>query len=78
MIERRLKRRSQAEVHGRIVAGIFEDPCLIIDISDDGARLRVGPSIYIPEKFYLRSPEFDMVMPSSLVWRKGNEVGARF
>lgn len=52
--------------------------CTVRDISDTGARLRVDSSLTIPDTFELIIEMDGLEANCSVVWRKGNEVGARF
>ena len=52
--------------------------CLIVDVSDDGARVDVG-ALSVPKIFGLAfTAGGEVLRVCSLVWRKGELVGARF
>jgi hypothetical protein len=52
--------------------------CLIIDVSDTGACLEVG-ALVVPELFGLAfTAGGEVLRVCSLVWRRGELVGARF
>jgi len=52
--------------------------CTVRDISDTGVRLRVDSSLTIPDTFELIIEMDGLEANCTVVWRKGNEVGARF
>ena len=53
--------------------------CLVLDISDKGVRLYVG-GFEVPDKFVLILSDVDIDSESTyeVIWRRGQEVGARF
>jgi hypothetical protein len=52
--------------------------CLIVDVSDQGACLEVG-ALAVPELFGLAfTAGGEVLRVCSLVWRRGEQVGARF
>jgi hypothetical protein len=52
--------------------------CLIVDVSDKGACLEVG-ALAVPELFGLAfTAGGEVLRVCSLVWRRGEQVGARF
>lgn len=52
--------------------------CMVRDISDTGARLRVGPGQAVPAHFDLLI-ELDGIEASCTVaWRRGEEIGVTF
>src|SRR5262245_35614464 len=52
--------------------------CVVRDLSDTGARLRVEGSMTVPDTFELLIPLDGFEAPCQVVWRKGGEVGVRF
>ena len=52
--------------------------CTVRDISATGARLRVDGSLSIPDTFELIIDVDGLEANCEVMWRKGNEVGARF
>ena len=52
--------------------------CAVRDISATGVRLRVEGSLTIPDTFELIVEVDGLEANCQVVWRKGNEVGARF
>ena len=63
----------------RAEAGTRSRDCLIVDISDHGARVRVD-GFDVPEKFVLILSGAGAVEERAceVVWRMGDEIGAKF
>jgi hypothetical protein len=54
-------------------------PCAILDISDGGARLKVGNTKGMPARFKLRlSGTGTVVRVCKVVWKTKDEVGVQF
>jgi hypothetical protein len=52
--------------------------CVIVDVSDQGACLEVG-ALAVPELFGLAfTAGGEVLRVCSLVWRRGEQIGARF
>jgi hypothetical protein len=60
-------------------AGTRSRDCLIVDISDNGARLHID-GFDVPEKFVLILSGSGTVEERAceVVWRMGDEIGAKF
>jgi hypothetical protein len=78
------RRRSARRSHYRAAkiqlgAGTLARDCLVIDISDGGARLHVE-GLDVPDEFVLLLSGDGMAQESTckVVWRSGHEVGAKF
>ncbi len=52
--------------------------CTVRDLSATGARLRTESSLNIPDTFELIIDVDGLEANCEVMWRKGNEVGARF
>ena len=52
--------------------------CTVRDVSASGARLRTESSVNIPDTFELIIEVDGLEADCVVVWRKGNEVGAKF
>lgn len=52
-------------------------PCVLLDISPDGARLAL-PTQSVPDDLHLVVEREAISRPCRVVWRKGEEVGVRF
>ena len=53
-------------------------PCIVRDMSDSGARLRVEGAISPPDNFELIIDLDGFEASSVIVWRNQNEIGIRF
>ena len=78
--ERRLQPRHRSFLQGRIFFNGRRSSldCLIRDISDDGARLKVSNSIALPEIIELHIPNRDETYRAKIQWRTGDELGVAF
>ena len=52
--------------------------CLIRDISPSGARLELGGSVSVPDRFNLFVPQKQKTFRATIKWRRLNEVGVVF
>jgi hypothetical protein len=52
--------------------------CWVIEVSRTGARLEVGNTQNIPNKFLLLFSKGDSGKHASVIWRRGTEVGVEF
>ena len=53
-------------------------PCVVRDISDNGARLQVANVANVPDSFELLVELDGLEAACTVAWRKGNEVGVSF
>ena len=77
--KRKIPRRRVLKV-GKIVFadGMRVIDCTIRDLSKDGARLIIGSSIGLPDRFLLYEQSTGLLYPSSIVWRQPKSVGIKF
>lgn len=75
--DRRLESRSPANARGIVVASGFELPCLIVDQSSTGVRLRLDRSLALPARIVLIDVVQATAVEAEVVWRKGQEAGIR-
>jgi hypothetical protein len=52
--------------------------CVIVDFSQNGARLRVSPNALLTETFELYAPQHWTTYTVALRWRDGEDVGVEF
>ncbi len=76
---RRLDRRRKV----RIASIIVDDrqppiPCVILDISQGGARLHVHNHAEIPDRFTLVQSSDNQQFICAVVWRTDDEMGVKF
>jgi hypothetical protein len=62
---------------GRIDVSTEWVDCAILNISADGAKLRLFHDIHLPQQFQV-SVDRHGVFPAELAWRDGNSAGVRF
>ena len=75
--DRRLEPRSPANVRGVVVAPGLELPCLIVDQSSAGVRLRLDRNLALPGRIVLIDIAQATAVEAEVVWRKGQEAGVR-
>jgi hypothetical protein len=80
MQERRQLPRQSVRLGGRIY---FNDgrpsvPCLIQDISYEGARIIILDPIDIPSEIKLCIPERNKIVHANVRWRHDNKIGLAF
>jgi hypothetical protein len=59
-------------------SGWQSSPCIIVDISDLGARLEVPPGSEIPDEFFLSIGDATVRRQCRVVWRSTVGIGVRF
>jgi hypothetical protein len=62
---------------GRIDVSSEWVECAILNISADGAKLRLYQAIDLPPRFSVSVDRYG-VFPAELAWREGNSAGVRF
>jgi hypothetical protein len=78
MNEHRSKRRQRVLKSGKIIYGngSYVTECVVRNLSDTGAQLKVPTSVAIPDRFEFAEaggPRKSAVV----IWRKGNMLGVR-
>lgn len=58
--------------------GAVARKCAFVDISDGGARIRVGRGAAFPTHVVLVDPMTGLSRRAALVWRTDTEIGVRF
>jgi hypothetical protein len=53
-------------------------PCLVVDLSDGGARIRNEAADSLPVAFYLIWHAERSVIEAEVIWRSAGEIGVRF
>jgi hypothetical protein len=79
-VDRRREKRSRTLKTGKLLYGGFNPivfDCLIIDMSDGGARIETSVMIGVPEVFSLRTNE-NTVRKAHRRWAFGNQIGVEF
>ena len=75
--DRRLQPRSPANARGLIVSPGLELPCLIVDQSSSGVRLRMDRNLALPSRILLIDMAGATAVEADVVWRKGQEAGIK-
>ena len=71
----RVNRAGTIKLPGRVRA----EPCVILDISSDGARIRTAnPAIGFSRLVYLTVPSLDLMVACEIVWVGEAEIGVLF
>lgn len=80
MSERRTASRQRSFLQGRIFYNNRRSSvdCLIRDISDIGAKLKLSEAITVPEAMDLYIPSKDEFRRARVQWRSGGEIGIAF
>jgi len=78
--ERRTLLRKRSFLQGRLYFNNRRSSldCLVREISDQGAKLKVSDSIAIPEFVELHIPNKDETYRAKVQWRTGFEIGVTF
>ena len=78
--ERRAQRRRPVHKNGQIITARSSSTvmCIIRDISEAGARLRMASTASIPETFLLLIKDENVVVPVERVWSNAQEIGVKF
>lgn len=71
---RRVVRAAEISLEGD--AGAIS--CVMIDISQTGARLRIPDGVSVPDRFRLSVEAMAIVAYCEVRWRRANEIGVRF
>lgn len=58
--------------------GAIKLDCVVKDLSETGARIRVSESVSIPESFRLYLPKTDRWFDAQLKWRRADLIGVAF
>jgi len=75
--DRRLQPRSPANARGLVVSPGLELPCLIVDQSSSGVRLRLDRNLALPDRILLIDMAGATAVEADVVWRKGQEAGVK-
>ena len=78
MQDRRSVKRTQMLKHGKIIASSATIDCMIYDLTNSGAGLRVSPGEVVPDHFELifDSPLFSR--KCRVQWRNNERLGVAF
>lgn len=75
--DRRFEQRSTANARAVVVAPGLELPCLIVDHSVTGLRLRLDRKLALPAHVQVIDIARAVVLDAEVVWLKGQEAGLK-
>lgn len=73
--DRRFEPRQAANARGLVVAPGLELPCLIVDQSASGLRIRVDRGFALPKSVVVVDVALGMAIEATVAWNKGLEAG---
>ncbi len=78
--EQRRDQRQRTVHAGKVVYGDFRfmTDCIVRDLSEHGARIKVPDGAEVPERFHLFETRDHTLTPARSVWREGREIGIEF
>lgn len=72
------RRRNLRAAITRFEGPLSPIPCIMLDISEGGARLHAHEPGEIPDRFQLNIESEGLTFNCEVVWRQGNELGVKF
>jgi len=80
MAERRRSKRQKSFLRGAICFANRHGamPCMIRDLSDQGAHIIFSEAVSLPEKVELHIPQKRKAFQARVQWRHGDELGLAF
>jgi hypothetical protein len=76
-VDRRFEPRAAVSGRGVVVAPGLELPCLIVDASASGLRIRLDRKLALPPLVQLIDLAQGVVIEAEVAWSKGHEAGFR-
>jgi two-component system cell cycle response regulator len=78
--DNRRRRRSRVLLHGKIVfdGGKASSDCVIRDLSEHGAKVRLPHEMAVPHQLYLIETRRGAAYVARLTWSRGAELGLEF
>jgi hypothetical protein len=78
--ERRAFARRRTVLSGILVHGpsLFTCPCAILDISRNGAKVKLGPGEGLGTPLWLADLSHGLAFEAEIAWRREDRVGLRF
>ena len=75
--DRRFEPRSPANERGVVLAPGLEIPCLLIDQSAQGGRIRLDRNLVLPKAVVLIDIDQGIAIEAQVAWQKGIEAGLK-
>jgi hypothetical protein len=75
--DRRFELRSPANERGLVLAPGFETPCVLVDQSAQGGRIRLDRNLVLPKAVVLIDIDQGLAIEAQVAWQKGVEAGLK-
>jgi hypothetical protein len=75
--DRRFELRSPANERGLVLAPGFETPCVLVDQSAQGGRIRLDRNLVLPKSVVLIDIDQGIAIEAQVAWQKGIEAGLK-
>ncbi len=75
--DRRFEPRRPANARGLVVAPGLELPCMIVDQSSAGLRIRLDRGFALPAEIVVIDLARGMAIEAAVAWSKGAEIGLK-
>lgn len=75
--DRRFEPRSPANARGIVVAPGLEMPCVIVDSSASGMRVRLDRKLALPRQIQIVDIMLGTAVDAEVAWAKGQEAGLK-
>lgn len=77
-MENRTQDRIPISLPARLVSERVSVDCEIVDLSDNGARIRISPGLFLPKHLLLRIDGQKGDRAIEVMWRNKMQIGVRF
>ena len=75
--DRRFELRSPANERGLVLAPGFETPCVLVDQSAQGGRIRLDRNLVLPKAVVVIDIDQGLAIEAQVAWQKGIEAGLK-
>ena len=75
--DRRFELRSPANERGLVLAPGFETPCVLVDQSAQGGRIRLDRDLLLPKVVVVIDIDQGLAIEAQVAWQKGVEAGLK-
>jgi len=75
--DRRFELRSPANERGLVLAPGFEAPCVLVDQSAHGGRIRLDRNLVLPKAVVVIDIDQGLAIEAQVAWQKGIEAGLK-
>ncbi|RZJ29466.1 MAG: PilZ domain-containing protein [Brevundimonas sp.] len=75
--DRRFEPRAPANAQGIVVAPGLEMPCLIMDVSATGMKVRLDRKLALPKQVQVVDLAQGLVIEADVAWSRGQEAGLK-